>query len=672
MPLLNVGLFGCFAKGVERYSLRILSIGTGIDEIRSTGLGYQHAIFLSKRGDAILSFGNPEAFRLGFEMTHSTTPSRTTPYEVILPSDMSGLPWTHVACGHDYTLIYRPGHSKFISFGRNTFGQLGRGHISNAEPAAVVSLPPSMNADARGGIRKLAAGGSHVVCLLQDGSVWAWGCDTKAQVGSAAHDDDPDTAKAATKASKFGASALTPVRLGLGGAPCSPVDTTDINASLDDAPGTSDLSPEMRSINVQEAAAANAARYGHKYSTLSGITDPGGVVSISAHRAPRTPTPTRPDNRYAQSADRDGPLSSAAAHASGFLDGAAPTTSTSRPLAASGGEDAAPFEWAVDIAAGPSSTAIVTSRGRVLVMGDDVSPIPAPLYGFGNPHCAYPFVPPDSSEAIIVPPDVVPPTQTAVRRAGETPAAFRARLLDVGTRHTVGRDALVTAGLKAFSGAVAVGDRGGFCVSHAMLRADDTAMQSTTELLASLKDPRDLSQAIKGRVYVWGADGMGGAIGTPGGIGTQAHRNHNSVDAMARDAVGCVVSPEVLTHVAMGGTRGYFASEAYFYAVAPHGGMTPVAAVPVSSIAAGYDAAAVVLDTSVFDLKSWQRFNDEPQSDANGMSATGEGLFQDVGDTLPVSPRDKRPHSAENVANTKSNPRLGPEILKMGVASTVV
>lgn len=61
------------------------------------------------------------------------------------------------------------------SFGRNAFGQLGTGGTENSgRPVQVGGLPPIVD---------IAAGSWHSLALGEDGSVWAWGNNTNYQIG---------------------------------------------------------------------------------------------------------------------------------------------------------------------------------------------------------------------------------------------------------------------------------------------------------------------------------------------------------------------------------------------------------------------------------------------------------------------------------------------------------
>ncbi|NGN65983.1 S8 family serine peptidase [Streptomyces sp. A7024] len=61
------------------------------------------------------------------------------------------------------------------AWGRNTWGQLGRGHTADRDvPVQVRGLPR---------IKAVGAGAGHSVALAADGTVWAWGRNSQGQIG---------------------------------------------------------------------------------------------------------------------------------------------------------------------------------------------------------------------------------------------------------------------------------------------------------------------------------------------------------------------------------------------------------------------------------------------------------------------------------------------------------
>ena len=80
-----------------------------------------------------------------------------------------------ISAGAYHTLVLGKSGTVY-AFGRNAYGQIGNGSVANVEsPDAVPGLPP---------VKAIAAGAYHSLALGVDGSVWAWGHNTQNQVGA--------------------------------------------------------------------------------------------------------------------------------------------------------------------------------------------------------------------------------------------------------------------------------------------------------------------------------------------------------------------------------------------------------------------------------------------------------------------------------------------------------
>ena len=91
------------------------------------------------------------------------------PRRLILPEKAAA-----VSLGSSHTLILTDSGTVY-SIGRNTFGQLGDGTTEPADrPVRVEGLPP---------VRAIAAGSLHSLALARDGSVWGWGDNSHYQLG---------------------------------------------------------------------------------------------------------------------------------------------------------------------------------------------------------------------------------------------------------------------------------------------------------------------------------------------------------------------------------------------------------------------------------------------------------------------------------------------------------
>ncbi|MAK77837.1 MAG: hypothetical protein CL992_00945, partial [Euryarchaeota archaeon] len=99
---------------------------------------------------------------------------RTTPQDVVLPTNITGL---SVTAGEMHTCaVFDDGSIR--CWGRNNNGQIGDNSTSDRSTPRNVSMPPGLNATA------VSAGDDHTCGLMDDGSVWCWGMNDDLQVGT--------------------------------------------------------------------------------------------------------------------------------------------------------------------------------------------------------------------------------------------------------------------------------------------------------------------------------------------------------------------------------------------------------------------------------------------------------------------------------------------------------
>lgn len=67
------------------------------------------------------------------------------------------------------------------AWGRNNYGQLGDGTITNS--SLPVQVKNSAGTGVLSGITAIIAGGHHTLALAEDGTVWAWGRNQLGQLG---------------------------------------------------------------------------------------------------------------------------------------------------------------------------------------------------------------------------------------------------------------------------------------------------------------------------------------------------------------------------------------------------------------------------------------------------------------------------------------------------------
>jgi len=139
----------------------------------AVSIGGAHSIGLKSDG-TVWSWGNNASGQLGNE----TQDAKTSPIQVTTPDGISG--FTAIAAGVNHTLAL-DNLGNVWAWGLNSSGQLGNNSLNNQNiPVRVLS---SDGVTPFGGVLAIAAGGAFSLALKSDGTVWAWGSNSKGQLG---------------------------------------------------------------------------------------------------------------------------------------------------------------------------------------------------------------------------------------------------------------------------------------------------------------------------------------------------------------------------------------------------------------------------------------------------------------------------------------------------------
>lgn len=131
--------------------------------------GDDHSLALTSAGP-LLAWGYNVSGQLG----DGTTTTRTTPVTVNLPT---GTSVTSIAAGSGFQSFAITSSGSILSWGDNTYGQLGDGTTTRRTEPVEVQLPAGTTAT------QVDSGDDHTVALTSNGQVLAWGYNRYGQVG---------------------------------------------------------------------------------------------------------------------------------------------------------------------------------------------------------------------------------------------------------------------------------------------------------------------------------------------------------------------------------------------------------------------------------------------------------------------------------------------------------
>ena len=143
-----------------------------LTDIIAIAAGNQHSIALSGDGH-VLSWGSNTYGQLG-------NGSLEKSYIPVYVLNDQNEPFEHVsaiACGANHSFLVTE-DNQLWAWGKNESGQLGDGTTMNQNrPIRIVGLPEELR------VLQLSPGDSHSLALLDNGQVWSWGDNTSGQLG---------------------------------------------------------------------------------------------------------------------------------------------------------------------------------------------------------------------------------------------------------------------------------------------------------------------------------------------------------------------------------------------------------------------------------------------------------------------------------------------------------
>ncbi len=163
----SVWATGC-SNGVSTNTPAVVSLPPGTTVTAIAG-GSLYSLALTSTGQ-VMSWGDNTYGQLG----NGTTANSSTPVVVSLPS---GTTITAIAGGGNHSLVLTS-TGQLFAWGWNQQGQLGNGNTTSSSTPIMVSLPSGTSVIAIGG------GDQHSLALTSSGQVLAWGRNFEGQLGN--------------------------------------------------------------------------------------------------------------------------------------------------------------------------------------------------------------------------------------------------------------------------------------------------------------------------------------------------------------------------------------------------------------------------------------------------------------------------------------------------------
>lgn len=146
--------------------------------------GATHTLAVKKDG-TLWAWGRNDQSQLG----DKTTVDKNNPTQVLLGATAAttDAQWTTVSAGQAFS-VARKNTGVVYTWGANDKGQLGRGDTTSVAAATnIPTIVPLASSDFTALV--IAAGGSHVLAIGQNGAIYAWGLNSSGQLGTGNYTD---------------------------------------------------------------------------------------------------------------------------------------------------------------------------------------------------------------------------------------------------------------------------------------------------------------------------------------------------------------------------------------------------------------------------------------------------------------------------------------------------
>ncbi|MBF0450216.1 MAG: hypothetical protein HQK75_05900, partial [Candidatus Magnetomorum sp.] len=168
----SVGQLGITPLSDQYTPVQMTAIDSVVDIAASINTDHSNHSLAVKSDGTVWAWGYNSAGQLGNNDCCVGTANSVTPVHVLNISDI-----TKVAAGGLHSMALES-NGKVWTWGRNYDGQLG---IGTSGPTADCYSPVQVSGLSN--VENIAAGGNHSMALLQDGTVWTWGLNGNGQLG---------------------------------------------------------------------------------------------------------------------------------------------------------------------------------------------------------------------------------------------------------------------------------------------------------------------------------------------------------------------------------------------------------------------------------------------------------------------------------------------------------